>query len=133
MESSFFNPLEVMDNFVPSPPNLNRPVKSMSDKCDKIGLVTFGEPVPFQELLVDIAKLGHDEYHAVLMQWLCDHLSQLPAVHNWFATRGLTLEDYCKHMLDNGCADRLEVWLLCIAMNMNINVVQEDHIWSAMR
>ncbi len=104
----------------------------MSDKCDKIGLVTFGGPVPFQELLADLAKLRRDEYHELLMQWLCDHVSQLPAAHTWLTSIGLMLNDYCKHMVDDGQADGLEVWLLCLALNVNINILQENQIWSAM-
>ena len=107
-------------------------MKNVSDKCDEIGLVTFGGPVPFQELLADLAKLQRDEYCKLLMHWLCDHVSQLPAIYTWLTTRGLMLNNYCKHMVNDGLADRLEVWLLCLALNVNINIVQEDHIWSSM-
>ncbi len=48
-------------------------------------------------------------------------------------SRGLALEDYCEHMVDDGRTDGLEVWLACLALNVNINIVQEDHIWSAMQ
>ncbi len=37
------------------------------------------------------------------------------------------------HMLDSGHSDGLELWLLCVAVDININIVQEDHIWSAKR
>ena len=53
-------------------------MKNITNKCKEIGLVTFGGPVPFQELLADLAKVKWDEYHVVLMQWLQDHISQLP-------------------------------------------------------
>ena len=83
----FSEPAEIMMNFVPHPPNLNRLVKNITDKCEEIGLVTFGEPVPFQELLADLAKVKWDKYYVVLMQWLRDHISQLPP-----ATPGSCLE-----------------------------------------
>ncbi len=108
-------------------------MKNIADKCKEISLVTFGEPVPFQELLADLAKVKQDEYHVVLMQWLQDHTSQLPPAHTWLMSRGLELKDYCEHMVDDGQADGLEVWLVCLALNVNINIIQEDHIWSAMQ
>ncbi len=77
----FCGPAEVIVNFVPHPPNLNWPVKNIADKCEEIDLVTFGEPVPFQELLADMAKMKRDEYCVLLMQWLQDHTSQLLSAH----------------------------------------------------
>ncbi len=66
----FGDPLDNLDHFVPSLPNLNHPIRSLEDKCDEISLITFGDPVLLQELLADLVQVLHESYRASLMSWL---------------------------------------------------------------
>ncbi len=129
----FGDPLDNLDHFIPSLPNLNHPIKSLEDKCDEISLITFGDPALLQELLADLVQVSHKSYRASLMSWLHMHQANLPPIFNWLASCGLILDDYVSHMLDSGHSDGLELWLLCVASDINVNIVQEDHIWSAKR
>ncbi len=104
----------------------------MSDKCEEFSLAVFGESVPLQVLLADIFQLPHAEYCPAIMSWLREKAALLPQVQNWLAARSLTLEDYVAHMLEEGWCDGLELWLFCMAANVNTNVIQEDHTWSAL-
>ncbi len=124
----FGDPLDNLDHFVPSLPNLNYPIKSLEDKCNEISLVTFGNPVLLQELLADLVQVLHESYRASLMSWLHMHQINLPPIFNWLASHSLVLDDYVSHMLDSGHSDGLELWLLCVAADINVNIVQEDHI-----
>ncbi len=129
----FGDPLDNLDHFVPSLPNLNHPVKSLEDKCDEISLVTFGDPVLLQELLADLVQVSYKSYRASLMSWLHMHQANLLPIFNWLASCGLVLDDYVSHMLESGHSDGLELWLLCVASDINVSIVQEDHIWLANR
>ena len=104
----FSDPLDNLDHFVPSLPNLNHPVKSLEDKCNEIGLITFGEPVPLQELLADLVQLPSVSYRLSLMSWLHTHQVNLLPICNWLASQGLVLDDYVSHMLVP--QDSLMVW-----------------------
>ncbi len=128
----FTTPADILECFVLRLPTLNRPVCSVGDKCKKFGLAVFGEAVPLQDLLADILQLSYADYHPIIIYWLKAKAALLLQVQNWLATRSLMLEDYVAHMLEEGWCNGLELWLYYVAANININIIQEDHTWSAL-
>ncbi len=42
----------------------------------------------------------------------------------------MTLDDYTSHLVDDGMANSLQVWLVSLATNTPINIVLEDVVWS---
>ena len=68
----------------------------------------------------------------MIMHWLKEKAVLLPQVQNWLVARSLVLEEYITHMLEEGWCNGLELWLCCVAANVNINIIQEDHTWSAL-
>ncbi len=132
LTTQFTNPTDVLDHFVPRPPTLNRPICSVAEKCEEFGLAVFSEVVPLQDLLADMLQLNHDDYHLVIMHWLKEKAALLPQVHNWLVARSLVLDDYINHMMEIGQCNGLELWLCCVAANININIIQDNHTWSAL-
>ncbi len=122
---------QVLDNFVPSPPKLNRPVQDLSACCDEVGLVPFGEPTCIQDLLADLVPLPQSEYQQSFVTWLRHCAVHLPPVFNWLSSCGLTVDKYCQHLLEDGISDGLKGWLLYLAANVQINILQEDHVWGS--
>ena len=126
----FGDPWQVLDNFVPSPPKLNRPVHDLSACCDEVGLVPFGEPEHLQDLLADLVQVPQGEYRQSFVTWLRHCTMHLPPVFNWLSSCGLIIDEYCQHLLEDGISDGLKVWLLCLAANVQINILQ-DHMWGS--
>ena len=126
----FLDPIQVYQNFVPSPVVLNQPVQDLQLRCDEIGLVPFGEAMPLHVLLAEFARFHVSEYHAQLVAWLHQYRSSLNSVHRWLAVHGLDFEDYVLHLSVGGMADGLEAWLVSVAINTPLNVVMEDTVWS---
>ena len=85
-----------------------------------------------QVLLANMLQLTHDDCHPAIMQWLKEKAALLPQVQNWLIARSLVLDDYVTHMLEEGWCDGLELWLCCVAANINLNIIQEDHTWSVL-
>ncbi len=129
----FTDPVPLLDKFVVMPVVLYRPVKDISDKCDKIGLVPFGEQVALSVLLAELVYVDQDLYRPYLIEWIQLHEQQIPQVRKWTAARGLSIKDYLEHLHAEGTADGLEVWLASLAAIAPVNIVQEDHVWGSWR
>ncbi len=91
----------------------------------------FGEPTNLQDLLADLVPVPQDVYQQSFVTWLRQYALYLPMVFNWLSSCGLTIDEYCQHLLEEGILDGLEVWLLCLAANVQLNIVQEDYMWSS--
>ncbi len=92
-----------------------------------------GMPHPLQYLLAKLCGLPVVHYCVHLIGWLRRHIGQLQLVHRWCEQRGQTLQMYLEHLESGSPADGLEVLLTSIALDLNINIVQEDVVWSTSR
>ena len=57
----------------------------------------------------------------------------LAPVHKCITMHGLSIDDYIAHLVEDGMANGLEVWLVGVAVNTPVNIVQEDTVWSSAR
>ncbi len=130
IQNVFKDPGLHAEAFVPSPTIFNQPVKDLQSRCNEIGLVPFGEPALLHILMAEFARTPPETYRETLVAWLRQYAGMLPQVGQWLSSRGLTLDDYISHLIDDGMANSLEVWLISLAMNTPINIVLKDVMWS---
>ncbi len=67
------------------------------------------------------------------MDWVRWNLLHLKMVSKWCGARGQFVEDYMDHLLHDGPVDGLEILLVSLALNVMINVVLDDIVWSTNR
>ena len=68
------------DQLVLSPFVLNCPVQDVSVRCNEIGLMQSGDPVPLQQIL---AGIMHGAYREDLADWILEYKSHLLLVTHW--------------------------------------------------
>ncbi len=65
-----------------------------------------------------------------LVAWLQRHLLHHNCASRWVHECGLEMEDYYDHLQWDSLADGLEVLLVLLAINVPINIVLEDVVWT---
>ncbi len=64
------------------------------------------------------------------MDWVRWNLLHLKMVSKWCVACGQFVKDYMEYLLCDGPADGLEVLLVSLALNVMINIVLDNIIWS---
>lgn len=121
--------VETKDLFAEFPKVFNDPVKNVPERLDETSMVAQGIVMPLQDLLASCLGCYTKDYWNALVQWIQVNAPELPSVGNWLALRGLTLDEYCEHLLKNGAADGLEIWLASRAMAQPFNIIFENSVW----
>ncbi len=93
-------------------------------------MCTRGGIVPIQDLFASLMGCSTSDYREMLVTWIHQYNSDIPAVSSWLALWGLNLDEYCLHLLSGGPADGLEVWLASCALGCLVNVVLENAVWA---
>ena len=66
-----------------------------------------------------------------LVAWLQRHLLHLKCASRWVQAHGLEMEDYYDHLQQDGLANGLEVLLVSLAINVLINIILDDVVWTS--
>ena len=127
------DPREIWDAYVTMPKVFNKPVVSPEDRLEELGMEALSPSLPIQNHLADLLQCLVEDYQALLNGWMIQYSSDLHMIKKWLAVHGLSIQEYSMHLLANGSSDSLELWMASMAMNIPINVVIEDSIWSTAR
>ncbi len=73
------------------------------------------------------------QYRNNLVAWLRRYSCHLDCVYSWVEARGQALEHYQVHLAEEGKADSLEVFLVLLALDIGINVMMENSVWSTLK
>ncbi len=85
---------------------------------------------PLHHLLAELCSLSPANYHMQLVAWLQRHLLYLKCASKWVHACDLEMENYYDHLQWDGLADGLEVLLVSLSINVLINIVLDDVVWT---
>ncbi len=70
VRDGFLDLLDTMPSFEHYPVVLTRPVRSLQQRCDEIGLTPRGKPCLIQSLLAELSGLNPIQYRIHLVSWM---------------------------------------------------------------
>ena len=89
-----------------------------------------GNPRPLHHLLAELCSLSLSNYRRQICGWLQRNLLHLKCASTWCCACGQLIDDYYDHLEQDGPADGLEVLLVSVALDMVINIVLDDVVWT---
>ena len=84
-----------------------------------------------QDLMAELFSLSMIHYRAVLVSWLQRNKVYLDFVFDWCKQQKTTVNEYIALLSHNGNGGGLEFLLSAMALDININVIEADSVWSA--
>ncbi len=127
----FQDPLDTIDSYERKPIVLHSKVQNVWAHCMEIDVETCGGPCPLHHLLAELCSLNLNNYRIQLSSWVECHLLHLKCISTWCQVRGQSMDDFYDHLQRGGSADGLEILLVSLALDVQINVVLEDIIWTS--
>ena len=132
-DDEYCDPLMTRSRFIPVAFVLRNPVRNPEDCCQDLGLETTRHDRPLSHLLAELFSLSPLCYQSQLSAWIQQYSVHLDSAHTWWKACGQTIHHYQVHLDDHGPADGLEILLVSLALDTQINVILEDHVYSMAR
>ena len=129
-EDDLEDPLDMHGVVMETPIVLKNPIRDLSSHCSDVDVTPRGVAKLVHHFLAELFCMQPTQYCASLVSWIHKYSVHLDYAHDWCAAWGLSLLDYTSHLNRDGHADGLEILLALTALNVNINIITEDHIWS---
>ncbi len=111
----------------------NKPVTSPKERLEELGMEALTPSLPIPDHLAALLQCSVEGYHALLNGWMIQYSVDLHMIEKWLAVHGLSIQDYSVHLMANGSSDGLELWMASMVMNIPINMVMEDSVWTTAR
>ena len=127
----FADPLDNQGAYQELPIVLRKRVWDVAAHSAEVDITIMGAPHPLHHLLAELCSCSPGKYRIQLANWIQCHLLHLKMVAKWCNACSQIMDDYLDHLLCDGPTDGLEVLLVSTALNVNINVVSDDVVWSS--
>ncbi len=112
---------------------LRYPVIDVKAQCDDIDIVPFGPVRQLHHLLVELVNMTPLQYRLEIISWMKWYSAHLDMAYTWCKAHGQYFMEYQSHLGDGGPADGLEVLLALLAIDIPINVIMRDTVWSTVK
>ncbi len=110
---------------------LSKLVHDLQSRCADMDISPEGQPRHTQDLMAELFSLSTIHYRATLVSWLQKNKVCLDFVFDWCEQQKITVNEYIALLSHNGNGRGLEFLLCAMALDININVIEADSVWSA--
>ena len=130
-KDEYTDALQVHGAFTIELPMMSKPVHDLQSRCADMDISPEGQPRCTQDLMAELFSLSTIHYRATLVSWLQRNKVHLDFVFDWCKQQKTTVNESIALLSHNGDGGGLEILLCAMALDININVIQADSVWSA--